>query len=345
MEAMDDCMVPSLEDLEENPLIKDSFIGVTDPVLKWPPGVEFVEADGSASIEASDFYYHSQQQQQQLSYVQSASTYGRRQRQESFNLGQLLTGVDAGQQPPLQSFLQQKNLADNLDGSQYQQQQQQQSFVDSGAGASGGSFEMGWLENKTDLTLLSGWIGDAATIDFAEGVAVKEQRQIVPAVVEDEAVPEKDQILQEIVRECEEIERRSSPGSDYPSSVSSPSNSTSPLNSVASSPQFTWTARPVATFAFKRQQPTTITLEQASTALQPKDVKARSKTVQKEKKKAQNREAATRYREKKRLEREGVRGELSTLESRNMELKTQVDDIQYEIDYLRGLMREIGLAK
>jgi len=168
---------------------------------------------------------------------------------------------------------------------------------------------------------------------------------MAPTVVEG-GVTDKDQILQEIVRECEEIERRSSPGSDSSSSVSSPSSVTSRSNSTAPSPRYTWTTtRPVASFTFKREQATTITLEQASTALLPKGVKARSKTVQKEKKKAQNREAATRYREKKRREREGTRGEMQELESRNQELRTQVEDAEYEIQYLRNLMREIGLAK
>lgn len=350
---MEDCLVPSLEDLEENPLIKDSFIGVTDPV-KWPPGVEFVEADGSASIEASEFYYHpsQQQQQQQFSYVQSGSTLGGgRRRQESFNLGQLLIGPEAGQQPPLQPFLQQKQLSDNIDGNRYQQQ----SFVDSGSGGNDGSFES-WMEDKTDLTLLSGWIGESATIDFQhEGGAQRVERPVAfpPTLVESDGVADKDQILQEIVRECEEIERRSSPTSGYSSSsssspVGSPSSSSiSRPPSVAPSPRFTWTARPIATFALKRQQPTTITVQPASTTTTapPKGLKARSKVVQKEKKKAQNREAATRYREKKRREREDTRSEMLTLEARNRELKTQVDDYQYEIDYLRNLMREIGLAK
>jgi len=201
------------------------------------------------------------------------------------------------------------------------------------------------LEDKTDLALLGGWIGEAATIDYPE-TATQPQRPVAvaPTVVEG-GVTDKDQILQEIVRECEEIERRSSPGSDFSSSVSSPSSVTSRSNSSAPSPQFTWTSRPVAPLTFKRHQPTTVTLEQASTALLPKGVKARSKTLQKEKKKAQNREAATRYREKKRREREGTRSELQDLEARNEELKTQVDDAEYEIQYLRNLMREIGLAK
>jgi len=222
--------------------------------------------------------------------------------------------------------------------------------VDSGSGTNDGSFEP-WLEDKTDLALLSGWIGDAATIDeFQDGAAPKVERPVTSAstLVESDFVADKDQILQEIVRECEEIERRSSPTSSYASSVSSPSSSISRPTSATPSPRFTWTARPVATFALKRPQQattTTITVQQASTGLPPKGVKARSKLVQKEKKKAQNREAATRYREKKRLEREGTRSELSMLEARNQELKTQADDYQYEIDYLRNLMREIGLAK
>jgi len=149
MEDMDDFLVPSLEDMEENPLIRDSFIGVTDPVLKWPLGVAFVEADGSASNDVSEFVYHPSQQQQ-LSFVQPSPSFGGRQRQESFNFGQLLTIPDPLQQQPLLPFPQQKTLPVNIDGSN----QYQQRFVEISSSSQDSSFES-WLEDKTDL---GGWI-------------------------------------------------------------------------------------------------------------------------------------------------------------------------------------------
>jgi hypothetical protein len=117
------------------------------------------------------------------------------------------------------------------------------------SGSNGSSLEENsWLEDKTDLALLGGWISEAATMDYAESATqLHPPMAVVPTVLEI-GVTDKDQILQEIVRECEEIERQSSPGSDFSSSVSSPSSATSRSNSTAPSPRFTWTTtRPVAT--------------------------------------------------------------------------------------------------
>lgn len=64
-----------------------------------------------------------------------------------------------------------------------------------------------------------------------------------------------------------------------------------------------------------------------------------------ERKKALNRVAATRYREKKRLEREVVADEMDTLEARNRELKADIAAVQAEMNYLKGLAKEIEAAR
>ncbi|KAL7074345.1 hypothetical protein ACQ4LE_006548 [Meloidogyne hapla] len=60
-----------------------------------------------------------------------------------------------------------------------------------------------------------------------------------------------------------------------------------------------------------------------------------------ERKKELNRVAATRYREKKRKEREEAFGEMGKLESRNLTLRAEIAAVQAEINYLRGLAKEI----
>lgn len=60
-----------------------------------------------------------------------------------------------------------------------------------------------------------------------------------------------------------------------------------------------------------------------------------------ERKKELNRVAATRYREKKRKEREEAVGEMAKLESRNLTLKSEIAAVQAEINYLKGLAKEI----
>jgi len=59
-------------------------------------------------------------------------------------------------------------------------------------------------------------------------------------------------------------------------------------------------------------------------------------------KKELNRVAAAKYREKKRLERDEKQRELRDLESRNRNLKTQVNSLENEIKYLKDLISEIG---
>lgn len=58
-------------------------------------------------------------------------------------------------------------------------------------------------------------------------------------------------------------------------------------------------------------------------------------------KKEQNKTAALRYRQKKRNEHGSVLSVCDELESRNVELKTKVSDMEREINYLKGLIAEI----
>lgn len=68
-------------------------------------------------------------------------------------------------------------------------------------------------------------------------------------------------------------------------------------------------------------------------------------TKRKERKKHQNRNAATKYRQKKRAELDKICSEEQELEHKNKELKQKVESLSTEIDYLKGLMREILTAR
>ncbi|CAD6185437.1 unnamed protein product [Caenorhabditis auriculariae] len=112
----------------------------------------------------------------------------------------------------------------------------------------------------------------------------------------------KEQILEEIVRECEEIERRST---------------------SSSSPSTTWSSD-------ERDTPDTF--------------RPHKTPEKRERKKAQNRLAATRYREKKKKEKELKLDKISVLSKTNGILKNKVSDLEREIQYLKKLMKEIGVA-
>ncbi|KOC70543.1 Activating transcription factor of chaperone [Habropoda laboriosa] len=62
-------------------------------------------------------------------------------------------------------------------------------------------------------------------------------------------------------------------------------------------------------------------------------------------KKEQNKNAATRYRQKKKQEIKEIIGEERELTDHNEKLKNQVMDLQREIGYLKGLMRDLFKAK
>lgn len=62
-------------------------------------------------------------------------------------------------------------------------------------------------------------------------------------------------------------------------------------------------------------------------------------------KKEQNKNAATRYRQKKKQEIKEIQGEERELAEHNDKLKNQINDLQREIGYLKGLMRDLFKAK
>ncbi|XP_076640221.1 bZIP transcription factor crc isoform X2 [Colletes latitarsis] len=62
-------------------------------------------------------------------------------------------------------------------------------------------------------------------------------------------------------------------------------------------------------------------------------------------KKEQNKNAATRYRQKKKQEIKEILGEERELADHNEKLKNQMKDLQREIGYLKGLMRDLFRAK
>ncbi|VDK42002.1 unnamed protein product [Anisakis simplex] len=113
------------------------------------------------------------------------------------------------------------------------------------------------------------------------------------------------QIFEEIVRECEEIERFSCLSSMSSACISSSSSFTDDSS------------------------------EQSRISLRSED----ESNVKK--RKALNRAAAIRYRKRKREEHELTKREMLELEIHNTKLKNRVTELQNEITYLRNFMNEI----
>lgn len=127
-----------------------------------------------------------------------------------------------------------------------------------------------------------------------------------------------EQILEEIVRECQEIERRSN-------------SSESPVSNWSSDELDSNGAQPYHSYKTPEK---------------------------KERKKAQNRLAATRYREKKRREREETQACIGSLTCQNEKLKEQVCckllylrnirvfkvvELEQEVRYFKKFMHEMGM--
>lgn len=77
----------------------------------------------------------------------------------------------------------------------------------------------------------------------------------------------------------------------------------------------------------------------------PSKRRVRSSDDKKSRKKEQNKNAATRYRQKKKAESEVVLEEERELQKQHDKLQTKYSDLQREIKYLKGLMREVYSAK
>lgn len=71
----------------------------------------------------------------------------------------------------------------------------------------------------------------------------------------------------------------------------------------------------------------------------------RTREERREIKKHQNRVAATRYRIKKRVQKETLEEQLETETKRNRSLKSRVEDMSYEISYLKKLIEEVRAAQ
>lgn len=106
--------------------------------------------------------------------------------------------------------------------------------------------------------------------------------------------------------------------------VASPLGSEAELSSVAT------TCSPVYE---ERSPASSLVSSQYSTSAIPSDKKQR--------KKLQNKTAAQKYRRKKRGEQGTVMTEYEQLERKNIELRTRVEEMTREVDYLKGLIEEI----
>lgn len=137
-------------------------------------------------------------------------------------------------------------------------------------------------------------------------------------------------VVDEIVRSrAQDMVQWSNP----PSPSCSNSNSGSNFEDSSSEDQ-EWVPEPVDELAFptknrKRSKP--------YSRVSPEDKKSR--------KKEQNKNAATRYRLKKKAEVEEILNEERSIQKDNEELGTKVSDLQREIRYLKGLMRDLFKAK
>lgn len=74
-------------------------------------------------------------------------------------------------------------------------------------------------------------------------------------------------------------------------------------------------------------------------------VKGFDPKTKKERKKVQNKNAATRYRQKKKTEADVTTSDFDILNDRNTELKRKVDEMEHEIQYMKGILKDIYKVK
>ncbi|XP_049819436.1 activating transcription factor of chaperone isoform X2 [Aethina tumida] len=143
-------------------------------------------------------------------------------------------------------------------------------------------------------------------------------------------------VVEELVRtRVEDMQWTSSSGPSSPNSSSSSSGSSNFGDCSSDDPE--WIPEPIESYADavpglkpkKRSKPYART--------NPDDKKSR--------KKEQNKNAATRYRLKKKAEVEEILLEEKQLLDHSAELGTKITDLQREIKYLKGLMRDLFKAK
>lgn len=175
-------------------------------------------------------------------------------------------------------------------------------------------------------------------------------------------VLDKNQILQEIYREAEEISSRNgspaafSPGSSAQSETYDAwsTSSGSPLIDSDHSMDSSISYHPQNEISFEQNFALETAPGKKSTRNELKivikkseivDQKPPKKEAAKQKKRHQNREAALRYRLKKRAERAATGEELTSLLQYNESLKTQKSNLASEIAYLKGLLSEVHKKK
>lgn len=132
---------------------------------------------------------------------------------------------------------------------------------------------------------------------------------------EDYSSQSQDEIFEEIQRECAEIEQRQSTSPERPCTSKQAENQSKRAAAAGG------TAKATMAGSSNRRTP------------------------RMERKKELNRVAATRYREKKRKEREEMVDELELLEARNRELKADIATVEAEMNYLKGLVKEIEAVR
>lgn len=151
--------------------------------------------------------------------------------------------------------------------------------------------------------------------------------------------------VEELVRTCAENavtsgSSSSTSGSSPPASPCSSSNA-SCISSEDSTDDPDWSYEPSAPVTSShRGRPS-----QSRAGRRSKPYSRTTVEDKRVRKKEQNKNAATRYRQKKKQEIKEILTEEQELNGRNEKLKAQVTDLQREIGYLKGLMRDLFKAK
>lgn len=323
--------VPSLlwEDLEEDsgPLINDIFLGCNTPPLtpSQTPCVAFVEAE--RDINNDGFYsQHTSHQQQNATfhahnqhlnlaenkwfddYVNfTEETFGSSSKSLPTNTGANFGSNDydagafysnlAGFQAPVSSDRPMQDLSgpSTSNGASTSFQFSQLNLQESSSSASADAAIHPPIP-ESEYSASYSAPGSAYSSDWSSGSDHSSARS-------------QDEILEEIQRECAEIERKS---------VSPPLRHKT---------------------HYKRR--TATTLQRSSTEHIASNSSTNSLAGTSDRKKELNRIAATKYREKKRLEREMLGTEHKHLETRNHQLRGIMKELKTEVTYLRKLMKDM----
>jgi len=336
-------VVPTLENspiaLEDLPW-DETFNGLTVDTLQNPSGVFVVDVDqassnhnsmgngvGNGGMQNFVQYNNQNQTQQQFGYQQQQFFYG----SSDNKYGQM------GAEYQMQT------------GPQFTQQQKQfNELADPTAN---------WVAQSTDVTILER-LDDILDIVPSAPSAFAQTSTLTGSPVLD-----KNQILEEIYREAEEISSRRESPAIFSSASSETSdlwdrisNNSSSVSASFDSDQSMDSYHPPQKINFDHSFGSMTTSGATASKKQKKSIKSRIEEVSKpekapkreaakQKKRHQNREAALRYRLKKRAEKEVTSGELNSLMDRNEFLKNQRSNIASEIAYLKGLLSEVHKKK